>query len=334
MIGVGVVGYGYWGPNLARNFSQTPGASLVAVCDMNPSRLAHAKSRHPDIETLSDYDALLKNPRIHAVAVATPVSTHFKLAMQALKAGKHVLVEKPMVASVSEAEQLVEEAEKRKLLLMVDHTFIYTGAVQKIHQLISSGELGELHYFNAVRINLGLFQHDVSVVWDLAAHDVSILDYLSKSKPCAVSATGISHVPGQPENTAYISLFFPDKLMAHIHVNWLAPVKVRQTLIGGSKKMIVYDDVEPSEKVKVYDKGIDLKSDANVYNMLVSYRIGDMWAPCLDMTEALTVETQAFVNCIKSNSQPENNGYAGLRVVRILEAASQSMAQRGRPIDL
>jgi predicted dehydrogenase len=334
MVGIGIAGYGYWGPNLVRNFAVTPGASVVAVCDMNANRLAQAKARHPNVEMLQDFALMLKHPKIDAIAIATPVSSHFDLAMQALKAGKHVFVEKPMVASLEQAHLLVAEAEKRKLQVMVDHTFIYTGAVRKINELISSGELGDLYYYDSVRVNLGLFQHDVSVVWDLAVHDLAILDYISAAKPCAVSATGISHVPGQPENLAYITLFYPDRLMAHIHVNWLAPVKVRQTLIGGSRKMIIYDDVEPSEKIKIYDKGISLNSDANRYKMLIGYRTGDMWAPCLDVVEALTAETAAFLGSIESGKPAVNDGHSGLRVVRVLEAATKSMADRGRPIEL
>jgi predicted dehydrogenase len=285
-----------------------------------------------------DYNAVLGNPDIQAVAIATPVSSHFRLAMSALMAGKHVLVEKPMTATAEEARRLVDEAARRNLVLAVDHTFIHTGAVRKMRELVSEG-LGEIYYYDSVRVNLGLFQHDVSVLWDLAVHDLSIMDYVLPSRPVAVSATGVSHIAGEPENIAYLNLFFESNLIAHIHVNWLAPVKVRRTLLGGSSKMIVYDDLEPSEKIKVYDKGITLngnpqKNGEKVYQMLVGYRTGDMWAPRLDASEALGLELRQFIDCIRSGEAPCADGHAGLRVVRILEAASQSLSQRGRVIEL
>ncbi|TKT80267.1 Gfo/Idh/MocA family oxidoreductase [Aquamicrobium sp. LC103] len=338
MIGVAVVGYGYWGPNLVRNLAEVPGARLVSVCDMRKERLAAVQSRYPAVEVTDDFQALLSDPRVDAVAIATPVSTHFRLAMSALMAGKHVLVEKPMASSAEEARRLVDEAARRKLVLAVDHTFIHTGAVRKMRELVENG-LGDVYYYDSVRVNLGLFQHDVSVIWDLAVHDLSIMDHVLPMKPVAVSATGVSHVAGEPENIAYLNLFFDNATIAHIHVNWLAPVKVRRTLIGGSSKMIVYDDLEPSEKIKVYDKGITLNGNpkANgekVYQMLVGYRTGDMWAPQLDMAEALGVELRQFVDCVEKGGTPIADGHAGLRVVRILEAASQSLAQRGRVIEL
>jgi predicted dehydrogenase len=298
-------------------------------------RLALAQSRYPAIETTTDYAELLADTRIDAIAIATPVSTHFDLAMQSLQAGKHVLLEKPLTRTFEQAIQLVEEAERRNLTLMVDHTFIYTGAVRKIKELVSSDGLGDIYYYDSVRVNLGLFQHDVNVIWDLAVHDLSIMDYILPSQPCAVSATGMSHVPEQPENIAYLTLFFDDCLIAHIHVNWLAPVKLRSTLIGGSRKMIVYDDLEPSEKIKVYDKGITVASDAeSIYKMLIGYRTGDMWAPQTDRTEALRAEALHFIECIEHGKLPLTDGKAGLRVVRIMEAATQSMVQQGQPIEL
>lgn len=335
MIGVGVIGYGYWGPNLVRNFAEVEGAQVVAVSDLRPERLALAKSRYPYIETTTAATDVISNPRVDAVVIATPVSTHFELAHQALRAGKHVLVEKPLTATSEEAERLIEEANRRRLILMVDHTFVYTGAVRKIRELVSSGVLGQLYYYDSVRVNLGLFQHDVNVIWDLAVHDFSIMDYVLPQRPVAVSATGMSHIPGQPENIAYITLFFADSLIGHIHVNWLAPAKVRRTLIGGSQKMIVYDDLEPSEKVKVYDKGVTVTDNReSIYQMLVSYRTGDMWAPQVEATEALHSEVQHFTKCIEGHEQPITDGEAGLRVVRLLEAASQSMMGRGRLIEL
>jgi predicted dehydrogenase len=272
------------------------------------------------------------------VIIATPVSTHFKLALAALKAGKHVLVEKPITVSSEQAERLIAEAQRRNLILMVDHTFVYTGAVRKMHELVHSKQLGDIYYYDSVRVNLGLFQHDVNVLWDLAVHDLSIMDYVLPFKPCAVSATGMSHVPGRPENIAYLTLFFENNLMAHLHVNWLAPVKVRRTLIGGSQKMIVFDDLDPSEKVKVYDKGITLNGNGNnseaVYEMLIGYRTGDMWAPKLDLAEALRTEGLHFIDCVKQGEQPITDGAAGLRVVQILEAATQSMKHQGRLVEL
>ncbi len=258
MIGVGIIGYGYWGPNLVRNFYETPGCRVVSVSDLHGDRLAKVRARYPTVDTAADYRDLIQDPRIHLVAIATPVSSHFELAMQAMRMGKHVLIEKPMTGDVDQAMRLVDEAARRQLILAVDHTFVYTGAVRKMHQLVSSGDLGDIYYYDSVRVNLGLFQHDVNVIWDLAVHDLSIMDYVLPAQPVAVSASGLGHVPGEPENIGYVTFHFDKNtpVMAHVHVNWLAPVKVRRTLIGGSKKMIVYDDLEPSEKVKVYDKGI------------------------------------------------------------------------------
>jgi predicted dehydrogenase len=335
MINMGVIGYGYWGPNLVRNFAETPGSQIRGVSDLRPDRLALVKARYPVVKTTTNHSDLLVDPAIDAIAIATPVSTHFDLAMQALKAGKHVLVEKPMTATSEESIRLIEEAERRQRVLMVDHTFVYTSAVRKIKELIATNSLGEIYYYDSVRVNLGLFQHDVSVIWDLAVHDLAIMDYVLQSHPRAVSATGMSHIPGEPENVAYLTLLFDGRLITHIHVNWLAPVKVRRTLIGGSRKMIVYDDLEPSEKVKVYDKGITVNNKAeSVYQMLIGYRTGDMWAPQLDITEALRVEAVHFINCIEKGECPITDGKAGLRVVQILEAATQSMANQGQPIEL
>lgn len=338
MIGIAVVGYGYWGPNLVRNFAETPGANLIWVCDLKKERLGPVQLRYPTVQITDDFDEVLRDPRVHAIAIATPVSAHYMLAMKAMMAGKHVFVEKPMASTSEEARRMVDEAARRGLILAVDHTFIHTGAVRKMREIIDSG-LGDMYYYDSVRVNLGLFQHDVSVIWDLAVHDLSIMDYVLPEKPVAVSATGMGHVMGEPENIAYLTLFFESKLIAHIHVNWLAPVKVRRTLVGGSNKMIVYDDLEPSEKIKVYDKGITLNGDVEqngdkVYQMRVGYRTGDMYAPQLDMTEALGRELKQFVDCVAENTQPLADGHAGLRVVRILEAATQSLAQRGRVIEL
>jgi predicted dehydrogenase len=335
MIGIGIIGYGYWGPNLVRNFSEVPDAKVVAVSDLRTDRLEGLARRYPQIKTTTDHCELLANPLIDAVAIATPVSTHFDLAMQALRAGKHVLVEKPLTATSEQGERLLEEAERRKLTLMVDHTFVFTGAVRKIKELMNEGKLGQLYYYDSVRVNLGLFQHDVSVLWDLAVHDLSIMDYLLECRPAAVSAVGMAHIPGQPKDIAYLNCFFDDNLIAHFHVNWLAPVKIRRTLIGGDRQMIVYDDLEPIEMVKVYNKGVTLNNGTqNLYELLVGYRTGDMWAPQLDRTEALGVEALHFIECIQNGEKPLTDGRVGLRVVKILEAATLSMGQRGRPVDL
>ncbi|MDK2744008.1 MAG: Gfo/Idh/MocA family oxidoreductase [Nitrospira sp.] len=338
MIGIGVIGFGYWGPNLVRNFHEMADSRVLAVSDLRMDRLALAASRYPGIGIMQNPSELIRSPAVDAVVIATPVSSHFQLAMEALKAGKHVLVEKPLAITSEQAWQLIEEAEKRRLVLMVDHTFVYTGSVRKMKELIDGGEVGDLYYYDSVRVNLGLFQHDVNVLWDLAVHDLSIMEHLLPIKPRAVSATGITHFPGQPDNIAYLTLFYDSSLLAHVHVNWLAPVKVRRTLIGGSRKMIMYDDVEPSEKVKVYDKGVtrqpQSKHSEKVYQMMVGYRAGDMWAPQLDNTEALRHEARHFLDCIGQSRTPITNGEAGARVVEILEAATLSLAQRGTPIEL
>jgi predicted dehydrogenase len=335
MIRVGVIGYGYWGPNLVRNFMLAPGSSVTRVCDLREERLTPLQKQYPGLKTCTRAHEMINDPEIDAVVIATPVSSHFELALAALQAGKHVLVEKPLASTSDQARRLVDEAAARKLVLLVDHTFVYTEAVRKIRELIGSGQLGQIYYYDAVRVNLGLFQHDVNVIWDLAIHDLSIIDYVLPEKPIAVSATGISHVPGEPENVAYITLFFTSSQIAHVHVNWLTPVKVRHTLIGGSEKMILYDDLEPSEKLKVYDKGIRVTpGPEDVYRMLVSYRLGDMWAPRLDNTEALQTEALHFIDCIETNRTPETDGAAGLRMVNMIEAAETSLRDRGRLVEI
>jgi predicted dehydrogenase len=335
MLKVGVIGYGYWGPNLVRNFTSAPGSSVVAVCDLQENRLSPLRKLYPAINATTNPHELIGDKSVDAVVISTPVSSHFELAMSALKAGKHVLVEKPLAANSVDARKLIAEAEARKLVLMVDHTFVYTDAVRKIREMISSGKLGEIYYYDAVRVNLGLFQHDVNVIWDLAIHDLSIMDYVLPHRPVGISATGMSHVPGQPENVAYITLFFNEAQIAHVHVNWLTPVKVRHTLIGGSEKMILYDDLEPSEKIKVYDKGITVTpGPEDVYKLLVSYRSGDMWAPRLDNTEALQTEAIHFIDCVENGTQPETDGSAGLRMVTMIEAAERSLHNRGSLVEL
>ena len=335
MIQIGVIGYGYWGPNLVRNCMSAPGSVVVAVCDLLEERLHALRKLYPGLRTQTDPIALINDAEVQAVVIATPVATHFDLAMAALRAGKHVLVEKPLASNSEHAQELIAEAQARNLVLLVDHTFVYTDVVRKMRALIASGALGEIFYYDAVRVNLGLFQHDVNVIWDLAIHDLSIMDYVLPKKPIAISATGISNVPGQPENVAYITLFFAETQIAHIHVNWLTPVKVRHTLIGGSEKMIVYDDLEPSEKLKVYDKGITVTPGTeDVYKLLVSYRSGDMWAPRLDNTEALQTEAIHFVDCIENHKEPETDGLAGLRMVKMIEAAERSLHRRGELIEI
>jgi predicted dehydrogenase len=337
LIRIGVIGYGYWGPNLVRNCFESPGAQVACVSDLRADRLTQVSSRYPAVRTTQNCRELIEDPSIDAVAIATPVSTHYELALRALQEDKHVLVEKPLASDSDQVQRLIDLAQKRNRVLMVDHTFVYTGAVRKIRELVDSGGLGEIYYYDSVRVNLGLFQHDVNVLWDLAVHDLSIMDYVLPFRPCAVSATGLTHVPGGTENIAYLTLFFEGSQIAHIHANWLAPVKLRRTLIGASRKMIVYDDLDQSEKIKVYDKGITLNSHQNsekLYQMLVGYRTGDMLAPQIDGTEALRREIDHFLHCIEQREEPVTGGSAGLRVVEILQAASQSIVERGRPVEL
>jgi predicted dehydrogenase len=337
-ITVGVIGCGYWGPNLIRNFAENEEASLRWVCDADARRLERVARRYPSARTASDFRELLADSRLDSVVIATPVATHYAFARAALEAGKHVLVEKPFTASVREAEELIALAESRRLTLMVDHTFIYTGAVRRIKELVTSGELGDLLYFDSVRINLGLFQHDVNVVWDLAPHDLSIMDHIVGREPVTLMATGSCHIEPGLENIAYVQMRFDDSMIANFHFNWLSPVKIRRTLIAGSRRMIVYDDIEPTEKVRVYDSGVDRAAvgadEEETYKTLVSYRTGDVWVPKLDPTEALRYVCAEFLDSIKHSRPSSSDGAAGLRVVRLLEAAQQSINQGGRWIKL
>lgn len=333
MVGIGVIGYGYWGPNIVRNCLALDDARVVAICDKNPSALRRAEGINHGVRLLSDPREVMSAKDIDAVAVVSPVWTHFELAKAALEQGKHVFVEKPFTRTVSEAEQLIEIAEKRNLKIMVDHTFLFTGAVQKIRQLIDEGVLGPLYYYDSMRVNLGLFQHDVNVVWDLAPHDLSILDYLIQKNPEALIATGEKHLNGL-EDVAFITIYFPDNAIAHVNVNWLSPVKVRTTLIGGEKKMLVWNDLEADEKIKVYDKGVQMTNGQGVYDLLVSYRSGDMWAPRINQREALRTELAGFVDCITKGETPFNDGVAGLRVVKMLEAAETSLKGKGKVVYL
>ncbi len=330
---VGVIGYGYWGPNIVRNLHALDECEVVTVCDKSPDALRRAHRVYPSIDLTTDFNSVLMSPDIDAVAVITPVWTHYELAKAALSNGKHVFVEKPFTSTSAQAEELIELAERKNLRIMVDHTFLFTGAVRKIRQLVDEGVLGRLYYYDSSRVNLGLFQHDVNVVWDLAPHDLAIMDYLLGAEPQAVAATGQSHLNGL-EDMAYITVYFKDRMLAHVNVNWLSPVKVRTTLIGGEKKMVVWNDLEADEKVKVYDKGVKITNGQGVYDLLVSYRSGDMWAPKVEQGEALKAEAKYFVECIEKNQTPFNDGCAGLRVVRILEAACQSLKRRGAPVEL
>jgi predicted dehydrogenase len=328
MIRFGVIGYGYWGPNIVRNLHGIEGATVAAICDSSLNAQRRAKQLYPGVHVTGDCQELLTSTDIDAIAVITPVWTHFELAKTALLNGKHVFVEKPFTSTSAQALELIELAETRKLQIMVDHTFLFTGAVKRIHQLVNDGTLGKLYYYDSTRVNLGLFQHDVNVLWDLAPHDLSIVDYLIGDRADAVVATGEAHLNGLTD-VAYMTVYFPDNVIAHINVNWLSPVKVRTTLIGGEKKMVVWNDLEADEKIKVYDRGVQMNSREGLYNLLVSYRSGDMWAPKIEATEALRAELTYFVQCIGSGEAPFNNGMAGLRVVRMLEAAEESLKRKG-----
>jgi predicted dehydrogenase len=333
MIKVGIIGYGYWGPRVTRNFHGVNGCTVAAICDKNPEYLARASQAFPDVFVTQDVAEVVSSPHIDAVAVITPVWTHFEIAKAALENGKHVFVEKPFTSTAAQAAELIELAARRNLKIMVDHTFLFTGAVRKIRQLLDEGTLGKLYYYDSTRVNLGLFQHDVNVIWDLAPHDFSILDHLTQAKPECLVATGQKHLNGH-EDVAYITIYFTDGMIAHFNVNWLSPVKIRTTLIGGEKKMVVWNDLEADEKLKVYDKGVNIKNGQSVYDLLISYRSGDMWSPKVEQTEALAAEARYFADCIQTGQEPFNNGEAGLRVVRLLEAADRSLKDRGRAINL
>jgi len=329
----GVIGYGYWGPNVVRNLDQFDGSEVVTVCDKSPAARKRIHKSYPHIGVVSETADLLSSTEIDAVAIVTPVWTHYELTKAALENGKHVFVEKPFTSDSAQAEELINLAAKKNLKIMVDHTFLFTGAVKKIGQLLEEGALGNIYYYDSTRVNLGLFQHDVNVIWDLAPHDLSIIDHLIKETPEAVSATGQSHLNGH-EDVAFITVYFPNKIIAHINVNWLSPVKVRTTLIGGEKKMLVWNDLEADEKLKVYDKGVKISGREGVYELLVSYRSGDMWSPQLEQGEALRQELAYFVDCVSTGEEPFNDGCAGLRVVRMLEKATESLNQKGAMVYL
>src|SRR5882672_6084510 len=330
---VGVFGYGYWGPNVVRNLHGLENCSVMAICDKNPAALKRANRVYPGVSLTTDFSDIVTSSQIDAVAIITPVWTHFDLARTALLNGKHVFVVKPFTSTQQQAEELIELAERKRLKIMVDHTFLFSGAVRRIRQLIDNDTLGHLYYYDSTRVNLGLFQHDVNVIWDLAPHDLSIMDHLIKQKPEAVVATGERHLNGVAD-IAFMTIYYPDNMIGHINVNWLSPVKVRTTLIGGEKKMLVWNDIEADEKIKVYDKGVQFTNGEAVYQQLVSYRTGDMWAPRIEQVEALMEETKYFVECISTGQKPFNDGVAGLRVVSMLEAADKSLQQKGKVVQL
>jgi len=334
MIRLGIIGYGYWGPNLARNFNIAEGSKVGCICDMNQKSLKKVLKTYPGMKVTSDSAELIKDPDIDAVAIATPVFTHHGLAKMALEEGKSVLVEKPFTYTSAEAEELIELAEKKNLKIMVDHTFLYTGAVKRIKQFVDDKVLGDIYYYDSVRVNLGLFQHDVNVVWDLAPHDLSVMEYILGEKPTAVIATGAEHFNRGLEDLAYLTFYFKDNIIAHINVNWLSAIKVRTTMIGGQKKMLVWNDLEPDEKIKIYDKGVQVKTKEGQYNLLVSYRSGDMWAPRIEQSEALKLLADSFNDYINNGREVINNGAAGLRVVRMLEASSESLKNNGKMVYL
>jgi predicted dehydrogenase len=327
-VNFGVIGFGYWGPNVVRNLASLEGSRVISIADANPTARVRAQKAYPGIPITPNASDVISSVEIDAVAVVTPVWTHYELVKAALENGKHVFVEKPFTSNAAQGEELINLAQQKNLTIMVDHTFLFTGAVKKISQLIEEGTLGNLYYYDSTRVNLGLFQHDVNVLWDLAPHDLSIMDYLIKASPEAIVATGQNHLNGH-EDIAFMTLYFPQNVIAHINVNWLSPVKVRTTLIGGEKRMLVWNDLEADEKVKVYDKGVNIASREGVYDLLVHYRTGDMWAPQLEQVEALRQELSYFVECVSNGQEPFNNGYAGLRVVKMLEAASTSLNKRG-----
>jgi predicted dehydrogenase len=335
MINIGLIGYGYWGTNLARNFRKNHDMKLKAICDFSPDRLKAAGDLYPGVELVNSAEVLINDKDIDAIAVATPVSTHFDLANKVLMAGKHVWLEKPMTETTDQSKKLIDLAEKKNKVLLVDHTFIYTGAVKKIKEIIDRGELGDMIYYDSTRVNLGLFQKDVDVIWDLAPHDISMMDYFMPFKKLFVSATGSHYFGNKVTPKALLTIYMESNIIAHINVSWLSPVKIRQTLIGGSNKMILYDDNQPSEKIKVYDKGVEMVSTKeDLYHLKVQYREGDMYAPKVDDHEALTMEAKHFVECINNGIQPITGGLAGLEVVKILEASKKSLAGNGVPVDL
>ncbi|MBF0360122.1 MAG: Gfo/Idh/MocA family oxidoreductase [Oligoflexia bacterium] len=332
MMNVGVIGFGYWGPNIVRNFNANKELKVTKICDMQDKNLEKAKSQYPEVELSKDFRMITAATDVDIVAIVTPVFTHFEIARDALLNGKHIFIEKPFTSTAAQAEELINIAERKNRIIMVDHTFLFTSSVKKIKQLVQDNELGRILYFDSTRINLGLFQHDINVVWDLAPHDLSIMNYLFNSEPEAVAAHGIDHFGRKLHNIAYLTAYFKDNMIAHFNLNWLSPVKVRYTLIGGNKKMLLWNDLESDEKIKIYDKGVDVSTTDGVYNLLVAYRSGDMYSPKLEPIEALKVETNYFVESIKGNVKPFNDGEAGLKVVKLLEAFDKSLTSEGKVV--
>ena len=333
VVNFGAIGYGYWGPNVVRNIVGLDTARMVAISDCSAAARARAEKAMQGTRITSDAKDVITAPDVDVVAIVTPVWTHFELAKAALENGKHVFVEKPFTCNTAQAEELINLAARKNLQIMVDHTFLFTGAVRKMKQLLQEDALGKLYYYDSTRVNLGLFQHDVNVIWDLAPHDLSIMDYLIEGDAEQIVATGQTHLNGH-EDVAFITLYFPNEVIAHINVNWLSPVKIRMTLIGGQKKMVVWNDLVADEKIRVYDKGVQIASGEGLRDLLVSYRTGDMWAPQVEQLEALHVELDYFADCITNSKVPFNDGHAGLRVVRMLEAAEASIQKRGEFIRL
>lgn len=334
MLRIGVIGYGYWGPNILRNFSALDDSRVVRLCDRDDTALAKARATFPGLETCKDHREITEAADIDAVAVVTPVSTHHALGKSALENGKHLFMEKPFTSTSAQAVELVELADRKNLVVMVDHTFLFTGVVRKVKEIYDNGEMGDLLYYDSTRVNLGLFQHDVNVIWDLAPHDFSVIDHLAGLKPLAIAASGYDHYKRNLVNIAHVTIYFEQDVIAYFNLNWLSPVKIRQTLIAGSKKMLVWDDVQPDEKLKVYDKGVEIQDPENVHQLLISYRTGDMHSPKLEPVEALRLEARYFVDCVAKGETPFNDGQAGLRIVRWLEASEESLKNGSRQIEL
>jgi len=331
---IAIIGFGYWGPNLVRNFNSVQDCKVKYVCDFRKERLAIVNKQYPSIETTDNFDQVLDDSSVEAVVIATPVFTHFDLAKKALLKGKNVLIEKPMTSTSEEATTLKDLADKAKKLLMVDHTFLYTGAVQKMKSLIDGGNIGKIQYFDSTRINLGLFQPDINVLWDLAPHDISILNYLVAEKPYSVNATGISHTHNGIENIAYLTVNYESGFIAHFNCSWTSPVKIRTMLIGGEKKMLLFNDLEPTEKIRVYDTGYEHKTDEEKRRIMVDYRAGDVFLPKIDSREALFGMASDFISAIRENKKPVSDFESGLSVIKILEASQQSIKQKGKEIIL
>lgn len=334
-VAVAVIGCGYWGANYVRNFHENEGSRVVSVADVLPERLEEVRTHYPDTRATTDVVHLLQDPEIEAVAIATPASTHYGLCRAALEAGKHVVLAKPMAGTAAEAEQLNELSQRLGLTLLVDHTFLYSPPVRKIRELLEAGELGEPYYFDSVRINLGPYRSDVNAVWDLAAHDISIATYLFGRDPLFVHAVGASHSPSGHEDVAYVTLTYSDELLAHCHVNWLSPVKIRQTLVAGSEKMLVWNDLAPDEQLRIYDRGITVSPDADdVYKLIVDYRMGEILTPHLEQYEPIAAMVDHFLECVRASQRPLTDGEFGVRMARLLDAAALSLQTGGSPVEV